>query len=269
MKYTLIAEIGWNHMGEMDLAKEMIKQASENGASIAKFQTWKVSRLKSGEWDLDGRREIYEKAELSKDDHKFLISCCNEFGIEFMSSVFSIPDAQLLVDLGCNKVKIPSFEVANYELLNFCKINFQTIYVSTGTATEKEIKKLAELFDCFQGDLIVMHCVSAYPCEADLINLPRISKLNNYFKNVGFSDHTQGILAAVASLKYSPVAIEKHFTVDKNLPGRDNKFAILPEELKDLSNYFELYPKFEKDNGLDYISQESISREQYRGRFDG
>tara|TARA_A100001388_G_C28773476_1_gene505516 strand:- start:3909 stop:4718 length:810 start_codon:yes stop_codon:yes gene_type:complete len=269
MKYNLIAEIGWNHMGKMDLACEMIKQASENGAKIAKFQTWKVSRLKSGEWDLDGRREIYEKAELSVDDHKFLMASCKEFGIEFMSSAFSIPDAQLLVDLGCNKVKIPSFEVANYKLLNFCKTNFEIVYVSTGTANATEIQKLADLFENFEGDLIVMHCVSAYPCEPSLINLPRISKLNNYFKNVGFSDHTQGILASFASLKYSPVAIEKHFTVDKNLPGRDNKFAILPKDLKDLSDFIELYPQFEKDNGLEYNPKENISREQYRGRFDG
>ena len=269
MKYSLIAEIGWNHMGKMDLAREMIKQASENGANIAKFQTWKVSRLKSGEWDLDGRREIYEKAELSVDDHKYLMSCCKEFCIEFMSSAFSIPDAQLLVDLGCKKVKVPSFEVANYGLLNFCKKNFETIYVSTGTATSKEIQKLADLFQNFQGNLVVMHCVSAYPCDSSLINLPRIAKLNSYFKNVGFSDHTQGILAAIASLKYSPVAIEKHFTVDKSLPGRDNKFAILPKDLNDLNQFLELYPKFEKDNGLDYNSKESISRDQYRGRFDG
>ncbi len=269
MKYTLIAEIGWNHMGKMDLAREMIKQASENGATIAKFQTWKVSRLKSGEWDLDGRREIYEKAELSLDDHKLLMASCNEFGIDFMSSAFSIPDAELLVDLGCNKVKIPSFEVANYELLNFCKTNFNTVYVSTGTATSIEIQKLADLFENYKGNLIVMHCVSAYPCEASLINLPRIAKLNTYFENVGFSDHTQGILAAFASLKYSPVAIEKHFTVDKNLPGRDNKFAILPKDLKDLKNFIELYPEFEKDNGLEFNPKENISREKYRGRFDG
>ena len=269
MKYTIIAEIGWNHMGEMDLARKMIKEASESGANIAKFQTWKVSRLKSGEWDLDGRREIYEKAELSINDHQFLISCCEEFNIDFMSSAFSIPDAQLLLDLGCKKVKIPSFEVANYKLLSFCKKYFQTIYVSTGTATSKEIQKLADLFKEFKGNLIVMHCVSAYPCDASTINLPRIAKLNSYFKNVGFSDHTQGIWAAVASLKYSPVAIEKHFTIDKNLPGRDNKFAILPKDLKDLHSFIEQYPKFEKDNGLEYNIKEISSREQYRGRFDG
>ena len=269
MKNTLIAEIGWNHMGDMDLAREMIKKASENGATIAKFQTWKVSRLKPGEWDLDGRREIYNKAELSIDNHKFLLSCCKEFDIEFMSSAFSIPDAQLLLKLGCSKVKIPSFEVANYDLLKFCKLNFSKIFISTGTATKIEIEKLARLFEDFKKDLVVMHCVSAYPCEASFINLPRILKLNKYFKQVGFSDHTQGIMAAMASLKYSPVAIEKHFTIDKNLPGRDNKFAILPEELNSLSKYLEMFNDFDKDNGLDYIEQETSSRDSYRGRFNG
>ena len=76
-------------------------------------------------------------------------------------------------------------------------------------------------------------------------------------------------MASMASLKYSPVAIEKHFTIDKNLPGRDNKFAILPDELNSLSKYLELFNDFDKDNGLDYIEQESSSRDSYRGRFNG
>ena len=115
----IIAEIGWNHCGDIKLAKQMAKAAQKNGATYAKYQTWSVDRLKSGSWDKDGRREIYEKAELSKEDHIELITYCNEIGIIFLSSVFSIPDAQLLVDLGCREVKIPSFESRNHELIKF------------------------------------------------------------------------------------------------------------------------------------------------------
>ena len=88
-----------------------------------------------------------------------------------------------------------------------------------------------------------MHCVSAYPCDSSLINMPRIAKLNSYFKNVGFSDHTQGILAAIASLKYSPVAIEKHFTVDNQLEGADHAMSASPQvfkEMVDLCNNFQI-----------------------------
>ena len=86
----IISEIGWNHMGDMNLAKKMIQSSKDNGADIVKFQTWSVSRLKPGPWDDDGRTEIYKKAELSYDKHKELLDFSNEIGIEFLSSVFSI-----------------------------------------------------------------------------------------------------------------------------------------------------------------------------------
>ena len=265
----IIAEIGWNHMGDMNLAKKMIKEASNAGAAIAKFQTWNVNRLKKGEWDLDGRREIYNKAELSREDHKYLINVCNQNNIEFMSSVFSIEDAKLLLELNLESVKIPSFEVSNKELLEFCKINFKQIFVSTGTATEDEIIQLKNIFKNLDGKIIVLHCVSAYPCEASSINLPRINHLRKYFDNVGFSDHTQGIMTTLASINYSPVAIEKHFTVDHNLPGRDNKFAILPNELDKINQFIITTQDSAIDHGINFQSIELSSRSDYRGRFNG
>ena len=115
----LIAEIGWNHMGDINLAKEMISAAAESGAEYAKFQTWSVSRLKSGPWDLDGRREIYIKAELTKDQHYELKEYCDKNSIKFMSSVFSIPDAEMLKDVISDYVKIPSAESRNHNLLKY------------------------------------------------------------------------------------------------------------------------------------------------------
>ena len=121
----IIAEIGWNHCGDLELAKKMAKAAQESGATYAKYQTWSVSRLKPGSWDKDGRREIYEKAELSEQDHTELINYCNKIGITFLSSVFSISDAELLVKLGCKEVKIPSFESRNHELIKYCNSKFE------------------------------------------------------------------------------------------------------------------------------------------------
>ena len=108
-----------------------------------------------------------------------------------------------------------------------------------------------------------MHCVSAYPCNSENINLPRINHLRKYFKNVGFSDHTQGIKTTISSLIMNPVAIEKHFTIDKNLPGRDNKFAILPNEMKFLNEYIIEMNNALIDHGLEYQSIETQSREFY------
>ena len=268
MEPIVIAEIGWNHMGDMKLAKDMIKKAKESGASIAKFQTWQVSKLKKGEWDEDGRKEIYIKAELSKEKHELLIKYCDDYGILFMSSAFSVEDAELLKFLNCTRIKIPSFEINNIKLLNFCKANFNEIYISTGTANEKEIFEVKKLFSGWKGKLIVMHCVSAYPCKPNDINLPRINHLKNYFSNVGFSDHTQGIKTTISSINLSPVAIEKHFTIDKTLPGRDNKFAIIPEEMLFLTSYIKEMNLSMTDHGIDYQDIEEQSREFYRGRFD-
>ena len=267
MKPTVIAEIGWNHMGNMELAKEMVYQAATSGADIAKFQTWNVKRLTTGEWDKDGRRDIYLKAELTKDKHEYLIKLCEDLSISFMSSAFSVQDAELLKELDCNSIKIPSFEVNNIELLEFSLNNFKTIYVSTGTATEKEILELRDLFRNWTGNLIVMHCVSAYPCEPSQINLPRINHLGEIFKSVGFSDHTQGIKSTFASLEFNPKALEKHFTIDHNLPGRDNKFAILPSELKELTEFIHIREQCNKDHGMNYQKIEEDSRKFYRGRF--
>ena len=113
-----------------------------------------------------------------------------------------------------------------------------------------------------------MHCVSAYPCESKNINLPRINHLRNYFENVGFSDHTQGIITTMNSMYLSPVAIEKHFTIDKSLPGRDNKFAILPEDMQFLTSFIKDKKLSMIDHGIDYQDIENSSRLFYRGRFD-
>ncbi len=262
----LIAEIGWNHMGDMTIAEKMIKEASESGADYAKFQTWNVNRLKSGSWDNDGRREIYEKAMLTEDLHVFLINICKKYNINFLSSAFSKKDAELLLKLECKEIKIPSFEIANRELIDFCKNNFERIYLSTGTATEEEIKDVTE--NLKHSDYILMHCVSSYPCTVENINLPRINVLTHFAKKVGFSDHTSGINAAKVSLEYSPFCIEKHFTIDNNLPGRDNKFAILPQDMKSLSEFIIDREKCLGFHGLNYQEIEGDSRENYRGRFD-
>ena len=269
MKPLLIAEIGWNHMGDMDIAEKMIIKAKEAGCDTAKFQTWKVKRLRSGEWDYDGRREIYNSAELSEENHNFLKEKCIKNSIAFLSSAFSIEDAKLLKNIGCKSIKIPSFEVSNIDLLKYCKNSFKTIYISTGTANKKEILALHSLFKGWEGDLIVMHCVSSYPCTSENINLPRILHLRKFFKNVGFSDHTQGIKSTLCSLNLEPVAIEKHFTIDKELPGRDNKFAILPDEMKFISEYIQESRNAMVDHGIDFQDIETSSRDFYRGRFNG
>jgi len=264
---NIIAEIGWNHMGDMALAKQMINEAAANGATHAKFQTWSVKRLKNGSWDNDGRRQIYEKAELSWAQHIELRDYCEEHNIQFMSSVFSLADVELYSEITTKCVKIPSFESRNYPLIKKCMELFDKVYISVGTTTWDEVKELARVVDI--NKTCVMHCVSTYPLDPKNANILKIDELNKLFKWVGYSDHMQGVESAKVALEFGVHAIEKHFTIDNELPGRDNKFAILPIELNDLSKYLKLRRDMMIWRGSDYQESESDSRLNYTGRFDG
>jgi len=253
-------------MGSDSLAREMITKAADAGAKYAKFQTWSVDRLKDGEWDNDGRREIYNSAELTLQMHHDFIKYCNEAGTNFMSSAFSVEDAKLLCELGLKIIKIPSFEVANYNLLEFCDSNFEELIVSTGTANVEEINELTKVLDIQKTT--VMHCVSSYPCGINQSNLPRINYLKKLFPNVGYSDHVFGISASIYALEFGLKYIEKHFTVDHELPGRDNKFAILPDELKQLNIHIKEREEAFLDHGIDFQEIEKGARSDYRGRFN-
>jgi len=263
----LIAEIGWNHMGDMELAKRMIEKAKESGADFVKFQTWSVNRLKRGSWNEDGRRQIYEKAELSINKHRELKEYCDKVGITFFSSAFSIKDAMKLSEIETDYVKIASTESRNYKLLEYVNEVFDNIIVSVGTTTFDEVERIFDYVD--KDKLTLMHCVSSYPCEFGNSNLPRIDKLKELTNNVGYSDHTVGVLSSIASIEHGVTLIEKHFTIDNNLPGRDNKFAILPNELMYLKNYIMLRNEMNVDLGYDYQDCEVDARENYSGRWDG
>ena len=264
----LIAEIGWNFLGDMELARNMIKYASNSGATYTKFQTWSVDRLKPGEWDNDGRREIYEKAQLSKQDHIDLIDSCKVHNVRFLSSVFSIPDAELLVELGVNDVKIPSFESRNKELIEYCCSNFNRVFLSTGTSTVSEIGSSIENIDN-NCELFLLHCVSSYPGKHNEANIKRMELLKKFGYPVGYSDHIQGIDSAKVAIGFGACVIEKHFTIDNGLPGRDNKFAILPREMGRLKKYVDIRKEMMVPHGGGYQSCEENQRHNYTGRFNG
>jgi len=261
----VIAELGWNHGGDMNLAKEMILAAKESGATYAKFQSWSVSKLKPGKWDVDGRREIYQKAELTKDRHIELIDYCNKVGIKFLSSVFSIRDAELLFSLGLKEVKIPSFESRNIDLIKYCNDNFDTIFMSTGTSEHQEI--VFSVTHINKAKLYLLHCVSTYPCKPEMANISRMGEFK-YLSTVGYSDHIQGVESAKIAIGEGAMVIEKHFTTDNNLPGRDNEFAILPHEMKNLTDYINMRDKMLFPLGSNYQLSELDSRINYTGRFD-
>ena len=264
-KIKIIAEIGWNHMGDMELADSMIASAAENGVDICKFQTWSADKLKPGAWDEDGRREIYKKAQLSHDDHFLLKSVCETKSVKFLTSVFNVNDLEFLSGLGMDMIKIPSHEVHNLELIQAAADAFEIVLISTGAAKWEEVLKIQETVTA--NKLVYMHCVSTYPCPSEQINLPRMDELKKLNDTVGYSGHYSGIDDAIAAICHGATVVEKHFTIDQKLPGRDNKFAILPEQMKALTDFRDNYEKMNLDLGLDLQKSEMDTYHNYRGRW--
>lgn len=261
----IIAEIGWNHMGNMDLAKRMIAAASSSGADIVKFQTWKVKKLKPGPWDNDGRREIYEQAELSDNNHFELYKEAKNCDVGFLTSVFDIDDIDFVSTVSDEMIKIPSPEATNQTLISKASNLFKEVLVSVGATNWSDIKKLPDYSKL--TDLTILHCVSAYPCNPEKINLTRIKSLKEIHNQIGYSGHLNGINDAIAAISLDLKYIEKHFTIDNSLPGRDNKFAILPEDLKILTSYRDEFGMMSIDHGKDSQSEEKEVTEIYRGRW--
>lgn len=265
----IIAEIGWNHMGDMALAKTMIETAKHCGADYAKFQTWSVKNLKSGPWDKDGRREIYEKAELTKEMHHELKEYCYSVGIGFLTSVFNRDDIAMIKELGCEEIKIPSTEAVNYTLLSEAMGQFKHLFISTGGLTEDELDGLQTVMkeDYNPQKCTILHCVSLYPCPLEKANLFRMSILSDKFAcGIGYSDHTQGVSAAIAAIACDAIVIEKHFTIDRSLPGRDNQFACSPNELRQICGFRDDYEEIMRTARFDRFPEEN-GIVDYRGRW--
>lgn len=257
----LIAEISMNHMGEIALAKEMINAAKESGADYAKFQTWKVNNLKSGPWDIDGRREMYVKSELTEQMHFELSEYCKQVGILFLTSCFNITDLEMIGKY-CRDIKIPSPECSNHELVRAASEKFIDVFVSTGASKLEEFISYRNI-----ANVTVLHCVSCYPCPPDKVNLPRIALLKNLFKKVGYSGHYAGIWDAIAAISLGARVIEKHFTIDRDLPFTDNKYALLPHEFKTIREYDNELGWMSIDHGSEFQTGEEAIRELYRGRW--
>ena len=209
-----IAEIGWNFLGDYALAEKMIEEAANSGATYAKFQYWNPNKLKPGSWDVDGRKEIYKKAALGINGLQNLQKLCDKYEIKFLTSVFNQEDAGIIKELGIHEIKIPSHEIVNENLHHYAAENFKRIYVSLGAGNFAEIEKAISIYNEHSSDFIGMHCVAAYPCPQEKINLNKIKKFTKICNRVGFSDHTREISTPAFAVLMGATVIEKHFTID-------------------------------------------------------
>lgn len=252
-KVYLIAEIGVNHNGSLKLAKKMITLAKKSGANAVKFQTFKAENLvspgtpkteyqKKNTPSQQTHFDMIKSLELDQKQHIKIIKYCKNIKIDFISTPYSINDAKLLNKLGCKIFKTASADIVDLEMHKYLSKIKQKIIISTGMSSIKEITDCLEIYKRNKKkNIILLHCVSNYPCSYESLNIKSIKLLKKKFKlNVGFSDHSVGNMASILSLAFGSSVIEKHFTVNKLLKGPDQATSVTPKEFKLLSNDLKL-----------------------------
>jgi N,N'-diacetyllegionaminate synthase len=246
MKHVrIIAEAGVNHNKDLRIAKKLIDVASDSGADMIKFQTYHTEELsiKNAPKAEYQRRntdtpstqyEMLKKLELSFTDFKLLFEYCQEKNITFLSSPFDLESADFLNELGLELFKIPSGEITDYLYLKKIAGFGKPILLSTGIATLKEIEDALAVLEP-NDEITLLHCTSDYPAVMKDVNLKAMCSMQKKFnKEVGYSDHTLGIEAAIAAVALGACVIEKHITLDRSLPGPDQRVSLVPDELKQL-----------------------------------
>ena len=247
MKTLIIAEAGVNHNGDLARARQLVASAAAAGADLVKFQSFVTTKLVTpqapkaqyqlGNTDaVESQFEMVRKLELSKADHEVLLAECRRHGIGFFSTAFDTESFDMLLALGLDRVKIPSGEITNLPFLRHVARPGLPVILSTGMANLGDIEAAIEALEAEglrRAQITVLHCNTEYPTPMQDVNLRAMTNLGLAFGvDVGYSDHTQGIEVAIAAVALGARVIEKHFTLDRNLPGPDHQASLEPNELK-------------------------------------
>jgi N-acetylneuraminate synthase/N,N'-diacetyllegionaminate synthase len=243
----IIAEAGVNHNGDIKKAKKLIDAASKAGVDYVKFQTFKAKNLvspkaKKAAYQInndggkdDSQFNMLKKLELSHEDHLELIEYCKEKDIKFFSTDFDTDGVHYLNNLGIDLFKIPSGEITNFPFLRAIAETRKSVILSTGMSTSNEIKEALNVLERFglnRENIIILHCNTEYPTPMEDVNLKAMLTIGDTFGvKTGYSDHTLGIEVPTAAVAMGAVVIEKHFTIDKTLPGPDHAASLGPDEL--------------------------------------
>lgn len=242
MSVYIIAEIGVNHNGSIEMAFELIEQAMKAGANCVKFQTFQSKGLvtqKAEKADYqkktnpsESQLEMLQRLELSYEEFRRIQKYCAEKKIDFLSTPFDMESIRFLDSIGIEKWKIPSGEITNLPYLASIAKTGKPVILSTGMATIDEIEEaIVILRNHGAKDIHLLHCTTSYPTPFEEANLRAIIYMKEVFQiPVGFSDHTLGIEAAIAAVALGADIIEKHFTLSKALEGPDHRTSLEPEE---------------------------------------
>ncbi|WP_026945878.1 N-acetylneuraminate synthase [Algoriphagus marincola] len=244
----IIAEAGVNHNGDINKALELIDTAAEAGADFVKFQTFKAEKIvnptaQKAEYQKKNmlgeevtQFSMLKQLEMGEDWYPILIQRCMEKGIQFLSTGFDSDSIDFLNNLNIPFYKIPSGEITNKPYLQHIARKGKDIILSTGMATLKEVHEALEVFNkegIGNERITVLHCNTEYPTPMEDVNLLAMNQMAKELGvKVGYSDHTLGIEVPIAAVALGACVIEKHFTLDRNLPGPDHAASLEPSELK-------------------------------------
>lgn len=240
----IIAEAGVNHNGRLDLAFELVDAAARAGAHAVKFQTFiaesliaavapKAEYQKATTRPDESQLEMVKRLELSFADFTAIKAHCDRTGIVFLSTPFDFQSVDFLSGLDVPAFKISSGDVTNHPLLEHIARKHKPVILSTGMSDLSEVEEATRIIrGAGNEQLVLLHCVSNYPAEAADVNLRAMHTMAEAFRvPVGYSDHTLGAEVALAAVALGACVIEKHFTLDRNLPGPDHKASLNPDEL--------------------------------------
>jgi N-acetylneuraminate synthase len=246
----IIAEIGSNHNGDMDLCRRLIDSAAESGADAVKFQSWTDKSLIAEEEyarntsysdkkkHFGSLREMVTAYQLTSEQHFEAAAHCKSRGIAFCSTPFAVGEADLLEKLDVPFFKIASMDINHFSLLKHVARKRRPVIISTGMATLGEIERAVEIVRAEGNEQIVLlHCVSIYPPDYEIVHLRNIATLQQAFGvPVGYSDHTLGTAIPLAAIALGACIIEKHFTLDQDMEGWDHAISANPEQLKTIAH---------------------------------
>lgn len=282
----IVAEIGANHNGDMNLCRTMIDAARECGADAVKFQSWSKSSLISrAEYDRNTAyvskernqptlEESVEQYQLSRAQHEEISDYCGATGIVFFSSCFSAAEVDMLEDLDVPAYKIASMDVNHLPLLEYVGAAHKPVVISAGMATLGEVERaIATLRAAGSGPIAILHCLSIYPSPPAQVNLRTMDTWRSAFDvPVGYSDHTLGSAVPIAAVALGACMIEKHFTTDKNLPGWDHAISADPAELRAIvdgaRDAFAALGNAERRVSADEIAKRKVFRRRMVARRD-
>lgn len=267
---TIIAEAGVNHNGNIENAFRLIDAAAEAGADYVKFQTFKAENLvsksaKKAEYQVqntgnkeESQLEMLRRLELSYEEHEQLIAYCHKKDIHFFSTAFDLDSLQYLFDIGLKTVKIPSGEITNLPYLRKAASLFSKVIISTGMASLAEIEEALNVFLSYgisKDNITILHCNTEYPTPMQDVNMKAMLRIQEVFgTQIGYSDHTLGIEVPIAAVALGATVIEKHFTLDKTMPGPDHKASLEPEELKAMVSAIRNIEKAISGSGVKEVS---------------